>query len=77
MVPLPQIGADSGAKGQLRDCEPRFESLSEGLCDNLTFAALCSFATAAFLLAVYFLPVAVAFQLGGEAGHNPTLAYYP
>ena len=38
---------------------------------------LLLFVTATFLLGMYFLPVAIVLRGGGEAGHNPTLAYYP
>ena len=38
---------------------------------------LLLFVTGTFLLGDYFLPVAVVSGGGGEAGHNPTLAYYP
>ena len=37
---------------------------------------LLLFVTATFLLVLYLLPVAVVLGGGGEAGHNPTLAYY-
>ena len=38
---------------------------------------LLLFVSATFLLGIYFLLVAVVLSGGGEAGHNPTLAYYP
>ena len=45
--------------------------------DSVLTQHLLLFVTATFLLGIYFLPVAVVLIERGEAGHSPTLAYYP